>query len=259
MANVIEPRLGRNNEPEEWDPSKIPSTKPFMRIVTSAYEPVTTFNNMKFVKTRSLVYTPFHKEARYINFEVGYPKDAKWFEYLNDKWASYANFFVTGFFEAIYTAVENTSTVTYVQIDAKIIDYDARFRHPSSDNRVASSPVSPSKNIFAQRRSKFSSEDFHQTSKSSISRNDSIIMEDAQNESDKDLEEDTTKMNEDPMSIVNDKSTPKKKRQLSDLCNTDDESDLSANKSIEENREKGGRGGHSKRGYRGRRGGRANK
>ena len=84
-------------------------------------------------------------------------------------------------------------------------------------------------------------------------------MEDTQNESDKDLEEDTTKMNGDPMSIVNDKLTARKKQQLSDLCNTDDESDLSAIKSIEENREKGGRGGHSKRGYHGRREGHANK
>ena len=55
-----------------------------------------------------------------------------------------------------------------------------------------------------------------------------------------------TKMSRDPMSIVNDKLTARKKQQLSDLCNTDDESDLSAIKSIEENHEKGGCGGHSK-------------
>lgn len=36
----------------------------------SSYEPVTTFDNMKFVKTHSLIYTPFHKDACYINFEV---------------------------------------------------------------------------------------------------------------------------------------------------------------------------------------------
>ncbi|CAB4482682.1 unnamed protein product [Rhizophagus irregularis] len=244
MANVIEPKLGRDNEPLEWDPLKIPATKPFIRIATSAYEPVTIFNNMKFVKTRSLIYTPFHKEARYINFEVGYPKDAKWFDYLNDKWASYANFFVAGFFEGMYSTIENASTATYAQIDAKIIDYDARFRHPSSDNRPSSSPVaSPSTNIFAQRRNRFSSE-------SSITKNDSIItIEDTQNESDTE---------EDPISIVNDKS-PKKKRQLSDLCLTDDESDLSASKPIEENQPYSEKGGSGKREGRGKRGGRAKK
>ena len=84
-------------------------------------------------------------------------------------------------------------------------------------------------------------------------------MENVQNESDKDLEEDTTKINGDPMSIVNDKLTARKKRQLSDLCNTDDESNLSASKSIEENCEKGGREGYNKRGYRERREGCANK
>lgn len=122
-------------------PIKNPGYKAVMRIATSAYEPVIIFNNMKFVKTRSFTYTPFHKEARYINFEVGYQKDAKWFDYLNDKWTSYANFFVAGFFEGMYSAVENATPAIYVQIDAKIIDYDARFRHPSSDNRLASSPV----------------------------------------------------------------------------------------------------------------------
>lgn len=76
MASLIEPRLDQDNKPIEWDPSNIISTKLFIRITTSAYEPVTTFNMMKFIKTHSLVYTPFHKEARYFNFEIGY-KDAK--------------------------------------------------------------------------------------------------------------------------------------------------------------------------------------
>src|ERR1051325_824940 len=134
MASKFEPRLGQNNEPLEWDPSQIPSTKPFVNIVTSAYEQVTSFDKLNFVKTRSLIYTAFHKEARYINFEIGYSK-TKWFEAINEKWLSYANFFVSGFFEAVYTAIESGNTITYVQIDAKIIDYDARFRHPSSSDK----------------------------------------------------------------------------------------------------------------------------
>ncbi|GBC29647.2 hypothetical protein GLOIN_2v1793760 [Rhizophagus irregularis DAOM 181602=DAOM 197198] len=35
--------------------------------------------------TRSLIYSPFHQTAHYINFEVGYSKDTKWFDSLNDK------------------------------------------------------------------------------------------------------------------------------------------------------------------------------
>src|SRR5947207_220220 len=130
MACKIEPKLNQDGEPIKWDPEQIPGTKPFVKIVTSAYEKVATFDNMRFVKTRSLIYTPFHKEARYVNFEIGYSEEAKWLEYLNDKWAEYANFFVAGFFEGIYTSTEKGSMITLVQVNAKIIDYDVRFRHP---------------------------------------------------------------------------------------------------------------------------------
>lgn len=269
MANKIEPSLGQDGEPIKWNPTQIPSTKPFMKIVTSAYEPITTFNNMQFVKTRSLIYTPFHKEAQNINFEVGYSKDAKWFEHLKDKWASYANFFVAGFFEAIYTAVENGQTVTYIQIDAKIIDYDARFKHPnsSSDNHFTSSQTSPSANIFAQRRNKFSSENSPSTPKPrseffsknppkpSIVRSDSITMEDAQETSDEDSrlspkdtsnESSILKNNsitmEDVQEVVNEENTEttsmhKPKKQKS--SNIDDEP-------AEESKEYKGRGGRGR-------------
>ena len=86
MACKIEPKLGQDGQLAKWDPKQIPSTKPFVRIVTSAYEPVTTIDNMRFVKTRSLIYIPFHKEARYVNFEIGYPKEAKWLEFVTEKW-----------------------------------------------------------------------------------------------------------------------------------------------------------------------------
>src|SRR5581483_2031051 len=56
-----------------------------------------------------------------------------------------------------------------------------------------------------------------------IPRNDSVIIEDAQN--DKELDED-------PISIVNNKSMIR--WTMSDLCNTDDESDLPASKPAEE-------------------------
>jgi hypothetical protein len=179
MATKIEPRSNQDGELINWKPSQIPPSKPFVKIVTSAYEPITTFDNMRFVKTRSFVYTPFHKEARYINFEIGYSQDAKWLEYINDKWANFANFFVAGFLEAVYTTIEKGSPVTYVQINAKIIDYDPRFRNPSPANNIAS-PSTPSTNIFAQKRNRKSSENSPNTPKPTILRSDSITMEDAQ-------------------------------------------------------------------------------
>lgn len=208
MACRMEPRLDRNNEPIKWVPEQIPSTKPFMKIITSAYEPVTTFDNMRFVKTRSFVYTPFHKEARYINFEVGYSREAKWLEYLSDKWANYANFFVAGFFESIYTATEKGLPATYIQIDAKIIDYDVRFRHPSSSENYSISSPSPSSNVFAQKRSQNSTENSPSAQKSSILRKNSITIENAQKEkSDNDSnEESTAGTNQDPIMVNDNKS-----------------------------------------------------
>ena len=199
MACKIEPKLGQDGQLAKWDPKQIPSTKPFVRIVTSAYEPVTTIDNMRFVKTRSLIYTPFHKEARYVNFEIGYPKEAKWLEFVTEKWADYANFFVAGFFEAIYTASENGTTTTYAQIDAKNIDYDIRFRHPNSpENLSVQSVQSPSSNAFAQRRNRISPEKSPTTQRSVILRNDSVTMEDAQEKTnDNDLNNETTRLNQD--------------------------------------------------------------
>ena len=175
MACKIEPR-NKDGELVNWDPSQIPPSKPFVKIVTSAYEQMTTFNDMRFIKTRSLIYTPFHKESRYVNFEIGYSKEAKWLDFVSDKWANFANFFVAGFFEAVYTATEKGLPVTYVQIDAKIIDYDARFRQSNTPtaNNLSTSPSTPP-NVFAQRRNA-------NTSTPTILRNNSITMEDVQEE-----------------------------------------------------------------------------
>jgi|ERR1051325_2243185 hypothetical protein len=175
MACKIEPR-NKDGELVNWDPSQIPPSKPFVKIVTSAYEQMTTFNDMRFIKTRSLIYTPFHKESRYVNFEIGYSKEAKWLDFVSDKWANFANFFVAGFFEAVYTATEKGLPVTYVQIDAKIIDYDARFRQSNTPtaNNLSISPSTPP-NVFAQRRNA-------NTSTPTILRNNSITMEDVQEE-----------------------------------------------------------------------------
>jgi len=145
--------MGPTGEYLKWDPMHIPSTKPFVNISTSPEEPLSADENMNFVKTRSLVYSPFHSSARYINFEVGYSKDARWLSSIDDKWSDYANFFVGGFLEAIYP----TNDKTYVQIDAKLIDYDTRFRNPNSQNPNSqpNQPVSPkSVNAFALRRNK---------------------------------------------------------------------------------------------------------
>ncbi|POG58064.1 hypothetical protein GLOIN_2v1790909, partial [Rhizophagus irregularis DAOM 181602=DAOM 197198] len=47
-ACVLETQLGRNGERLKWEPEKIPSTKPFVHITTSACEPLSTSNNMNF-------------------------------------------------------------------------------------------------------------------------------------------------------------------------------------------------------------------
>jgi hypothetical protein len=204
MACKIEPR-SKDGELINWEPSQIPPSKPFIRIVTSAYEPITTFNDLRFIKTRSLIYTPFHKESRYVNFEIGYSKEAKWLDFVSDKWANFANFFVAGFFEAIYTMTEKGLPVTYVQIDAKIIDYDPRFKHPNSptNNPPASPSTSTStNNIFAQKRHSGNSPN---TPKPTILRNDSVTMEDAQETSDDDLSEEyVAEISQDPI-VVSDK------------------------------------------------------
>ena len=196
MACKIEPR-NKDSELVNWDPSQIPPSKPFVKIVTSAYEQMTTFNDMRFIKTRSPIYTPFHKESRYVNFEIGYSKEAKWLDFVSDKWANFANFFVAGFFEAVYTATEKGSPVTYMQIDAKIIDYDPRFRHSNSPaaNNLAASPSTPS-NVFAQRRNEMSSTN---TSTPTILRNNSVTMEDVQEETNDNDYDDSNK--EDPIVV----------------------------------------------------------
>jgi hypothetical protein len=152
MAFIMDPRIGPNGV-LDWDPKRIPPTKPFVHIITSPAGPLVTQDEMNFIKTKSLIYTAFHSNARNINFEIGYPTDAKWFDFLKDKWPEYANFFIGGFLEAIYTINENT----YIQIDAKSIDYDARFRSSSTsyDQSTLSSPKS--QNAFAQRRAQLSS------------------------------------------------------------------------------------------------------
>jgi hypothetical protein len=248
MASKIEPRLNQHGELIKWEPSQIPSTKPFVKIVTSAYESATTDGNMQFVKTRSLIYTPFHKEARYINFEIGYLREAKWLEFINDKWTTYANFYVAGFFEGIYTAHEKGSTITHVQIEAKTIDYDARFRHLSSPSEnLTTSPKSSSTNIFAQRRGKLSSEHSPYTPKRSISRNDSVTMQEETSGEANDGVEDTQEGDEkDELARSYNSITPhKKKRQLSNLCNSsEDELNESSktNESYSEKESRGGRG-----------------
>src|SRR6185437_4124544 len=132
MATIMEPKLDQNGEPLPWDPTTIPSTKPFVNISTTAYEPLTTFENMNFVKTRSSIYSSFHRTSRSVNFEVGYLKDAKWFESLNEKWTEFSTFFVAGFLESVYEQDSTNTESIFAQIDAKIIDYDPRFRQQNT-------------------------------------------------------------------------------------------------------------------------------
>ena len=212
MASKIDPKTNPSGEPVKWRPSNIPSTKPFVTIVTTAYEKITSFDTMNFVKTRSLLYTPFHKEARYVNFEIGYCKESKWLEFANDKWTNYANFFVSGYFEAVYTSNEKGSLITYAQIEAKLIDFDARFRHPvSTSESLASSSKSLSRNIFAQKRTK--SSDSPRTPKNNPSNIDEA-----------DITEITEKQENEIENIESDDDgIQSKKRKLSELCDSEKE------------------------------------
>ena len=112
-------------------------------------------DDLNFVKTQSSIYSSFHKSARTINFDIGYSKEAKWFETLNNKWNEYSNFHIGGFLEDIYSVKENDNAdteITYAQIDAKIIDYDTRFRHQKSTSNTQSVTSPKSTNTFAKRR-----------------------------------------------------------------------------------------------------------
>ena len=80
MAIIMEPRKDSNSKNVPWNSTTIPPSKPFVNICTTAYEPVASVDDLNFVKTRSSIYSSFHKNARTINFDIGYPKEAKWFE-----------------------------------------------------------------------------------------------------------------------------------------------------------------------------------
>jgi hypothetical protein len=206
--------------------------KPFVHFITSASEPLTAQDDMNFVKTKSLIYSSFHKTARYVDFEVGYPKDAKWFDSLSDKWTEYSNFYVGGFLEAIYSPDPST---TYIQVDAKMIDYDTRFRSSNTSTPNNQSPASSQKspmNAFAQRRAKLSPN----SPTTRIPRSDSVTMQDVQETGDDgsgdngsnasagmnsitvhEVHDDTS------LTLTTPVSTTRVKRQLSDLCNDSDE------------------------------------
>ena len=144
MACIMEPQKGLNNEDLKWDPTKIPPSRPFINISTSAEGQLSTYKNVNFIKTRSMVYFPFHSSARYVNFEIRYSRDARWLKSINDKWNEYSSFFVGGFLEAIYTEEDKT----YIQIDAKMIDYDIRFCHLSTSKKTITSPTKLLSNTF---------------------------------------------------------------------------------------------------------------
>ncbi|RIA97524.1 hypothetical protein C1645_813931 [Glomus cerebriforme] len=292
MARVIEPKIGPNGEYLKWEPTEIISTKPFVNISTTATEPLSTFENMNFVKTRSLIYTPFHSTAKYVNFEIGYQKDSKWLESITEKWKDYASFFVGGFIEAIYTSDKQT----YIQIDAKLIDYDIRFHQSNTSNQSITSPTNQSISVFAMRRNKSASpstpklsstntittNDYTPNSRSNtittnvstpkLPRTNSITMDDVQESNDdipnKDLIKDTDSIviddNESAsQSAALTSNSRQKKCQLSDLCNSEDEfvnefdnesvNDLNPIDTPKNNkRGKGGRGGRGGRGAKGR-------
>lgn len=264
MACVIKPHLGPSGEYTKWELTTIPSNKPFVSIVTGASEPLSSSDdlNMNFVKTKSLVFSPFHSNARYINFEIGYSKDAKWLDHLANKWNEFANFFVSGFLEAIYSInEEGGSTITYIQVDAKLIDYDIRFRTSSSPHDPSILPKSPTSNAFAQRRAKVSSSS-PTTPKSTVSRSTSVIthntqkttsntsinQEDSTSDLCNELESTQLSTNQTLNKSESEPTTASThKRKLTDLCN-DVESDVPEPDNKKGGRGRGRSGGKGKRG-----------
>ena len=106
---------------------------------------------MKFIKTNSSIYSSFHKNTRRINFEIGYSKNATWFDSLSEKWSEYVYFFVGGFYEETYSTDEIDPSAMLTQIDARIIDYDARFRQANTlPQPKSSTSLNPLTSAFAQ-------------------------------------------------------------------------------------------------------------
>lgn len=154
MACILDPKIDSNGQHLEWDPATIPSTKPFMHICTT-FVPLhmTSFEDMNFVKTRSSIFSSFHKDTHSVHFEIGYSKSSKWFESIKDKWNKYTNFYIGEFLEAVYLSSEKNTETTYAQVDVKIIDFDVKS---SQQNTSTFSPQSTSmksvNNTFTKRR-----------------------------------------------------------------------------------------------------------
>src|SRR6266480_3819415 len=291
MACVIEPKVGPDSENLKWDPMQIPSTKPFLNISTSADEPLSSCEDMNFIKTKSLIYSPFHSTAQYVNFDIGYAKDAKWLDSINDKWSDYANFFIGGFFEATYTANEKT----YMQVNAKLIDYDVRFRNQNFSNQPRSPVKAQVNNAFMLRRSKSSaslaslpSSPKSTKQKSNFDEDETISLKSTTRKQKPNSESEDEQNNDSESEyLVNDRKSNKKlnqyetstssrqreeesdinpkqsrRRKLSNLCLSEDESTNDpinnelVNELVDDKEEKSGRGEKSERGEKSKRGGR---
>ncbi|PKY48630.1 hypothetical protein RhiirA4_464275 [Rhizophagus irregularis] len=108
----------------EWDLATIPSTKPFMHICTTPYDSLTSFEDMNFVKTRSSIFSSFHKDTHSVHFEIGYSKSSKWFESIKDKWNKYTNFYIGEFLEA---KISNSQSLTSSPVKSSTSKYKDSF------------------------------------------------------------------------------------------------------------------------------------
>ncbi|RIA83471.1 hypothetical protein C1645_459709 [Glomus cerebriforme] len=113
MTTIMEPKIDLNGKMIPWELTSISSSKPFINISTTAYEPITSLEDMNFVKTQSFIYFLFYKNTRTISFDIGYSKEAKWFEIFNDKQNEYSNFNIGEFLEEIYSINENNRSYLY--------------------------------------------------------------------------------------------------------------------------------------------------
>src|SRR5436305_2185066 len=153
IACILEPKIGQDGEILKWDPTEIPLTKPYINITTTPFETLSTHGDMNFVKNHSQIYSVFHEKARNVNFDVSYSNKSKWLEPLKDKWNSFANFFIAGFLENIY--LNEKESESYVQINAKLIDYNIRFCNQNNSSQPSSKSTSVITNAFSQRRDSF--------------------------------------------------------------------------------------------------------
>ncbi|CAB4473816.1 unnamed protein product [Rhizophagus irregularis] len=215
MATIMEPRVDSNHKKLTWDPTSIPPSKPFVNISTTPSGPLTPLEDINFIKTQSPVYSPFHKTIRTINFDIGYSKEAKWFEMLNDKWSDYSSFMLQDFSkESIFRQSKSLTSNTSSFTSPKSTSAFAKRRLTASTKTkskiiTSHSPITPLTSTTP-----------------TIELNDNQSSDNDSIHSIHSIHSDPPSPNSSPIRLItpiSETRQTKKRRQLSDLCNTDED------------------------------------